>query len=424
MIISPARIAAFKVLQRIERDRAYSSVLLPQFEQTLAPSDRGLCHELVLGTLRRQIYLDRVISHFSGVKRLDLAVRISLRLGLYQLFFLDRIPPHSAVNDSVGLVQMARKTSAKGFVNAILRKASTARPELTFDDDIDRISVETSHPRWMIERWGKEFGPEMAEQLASTNNTAPRSAFRLLNGSEPEIPGASASEFVPGCYLIDNIPGDPSVFAGTHNVYFQDEGSQMVAAAVSVPDGGRFLDVCAAPGGKTGSIAKSGSLGLAVAGDLHWPRIELLRENLRQQGPMDVHVIQYNAQTGLPFADRSFDTVFVDAPCSGTGTIRSNPEIRYFLTPHDIDELSLKQLSILMNASKLVGDGGSLIYSTCSLEYEENEQVCERFISASSSFYPQQSKLPERFRTGEGYARTFPHRDRMDGFFIAELRRN
>src|SRR3954453_18800972 len=152
MSVSPARVAAFKVLLRIERDRAFSSVLLPEYEARLSPQDRGLCHELVLGTLRRQIYLDRVIAHFPKGKRLDLAVRIAIRLGLYQIFFLDRVPEHSAVNESVSLVQLAGKTSAKGFFSAFLRNAIRQPPDLTYDDAIDRISVETSHPPWLIER--------------------------------------------------------------------------------------------------------------------------------------------------------------------------------------------------------------------------------------------------------------------------------
>jgi 16S rRNA (cytosine967-C5)-methyltransferase len=422
MNVSPARIAAFKVLLRIERDRAFSSVLLPQFEQNLSQADRSLCHKLVLGTLRRQINLDRVISHFTKGKRLDLVVRVAARLGLYQLFFLDRIPHHSAVHESVNLVQIAGKTSAKGFVNAILRNAIRNRPTFSHEDDIDRISVETSHPRWLLERWIGQFGVERAERIASANNISPGFAFRSLSG-EARVPvNARPSEFVDGCFLTDSMPGDSSAFAECENVYFQDEGSQLIAA--SLPQADRFLDVCAAPGGKTGFVATHQQPRMIVAGDLYWPRVQLLRDNCLRQGGSQVRTIQYNAEISLPFADESFGSVFVDAPCSGTGTIRHNPEIRYFVSPADIEALCRKQLSILINASKMVSRGGSLIYSTCSLEREENEVVCEKFLAESIGFEPIMSRMPERFITTDGFARTFPDRDRMDGFFIAEMRRS
>ncbi len=155
MKISPARVAAFDVLKRIETEAAYSSVLLPEYEEHLSPLDRGLCHELVLGVLRHQIWLDRAIDLLSNGKKLDLGVRLSLRLGLYQIKFLDKIPSHAAVSDSVDLVQRAKKTSAKGFVNALLRRAERETIALTPIDDTDRIVLETSHPRWLVERWSR-----------------------------------------------------------------------------------------------------------------------------------------------------------------------------------------------------------------------------------------------------------------------------
>ena len=187
-----------------------------------------------------------------------------------------------------------------------------------------------------------------------------------------------------------------------------------------------FLDVCASPGGKTGLIAQrfASSATLVGAGDLYWPRVEYLRDNCARQGVEFVNVIQYEATDALPFADETFDVILVDAPCSGTGTIRHNPEIRYFLKPEDFVELSIKQLNILTNASKVLKRGGSLIYSTCSLEKEENELVARRFLSENSSFSITDSNVAEKFRTDDGFARTCLHRDGMDGFFIAEFRRN
>ncbi len=429
MKISPARTAAFDILLRIERDRAYSSVLLPQFEADLPQIDRSLCHELVLGCLRRQIYLDRVISHFTKGKKTDTEVRIALRLALYQLYFLDRVPQYSAINESVNLVQRAKKTSAKGFVNAILRKAASATPDLSFADDLERLSVETSHPQWLLEKWITEFGFDETAKLAAANNLAANTAFRTLRDKSEEaerlIDDSRPSKYVDNCYIA--FPNEHRLFdlAERGEIYIQDEASQMVAQSVKVESGGRFLDVCAAPGGKTGLVARNfqNDESLVIAGDLHLSRVKLLQENMKHQGVDFVQIVQYDAELPLPFAEESFDAVLVDAPCSGTGTIRHNPEIRYLLTENDLIELPRKQLNILKNASKLVRPGGSLIYSTCSLEIEENEAVCRQFIAGEHDFESVNPDVSEDFVTADGFAHTYPHRDEMDGFFIAQFNR-
>lgn len=426
MNVSPARLAAFNILLRIETERAFSSILLPLYESKLQPVDRGLCHELVLGALRKQLFLDRVIDEYSKGKRLDVAVRIALRLGVYQILFLDKIPQYSAVNESVQLVRRAKKSSATGFVNAVLRRVTRKIPDLGFYDQIDRLCIETSHPRWLMEKWIDEFGADDAAKIAFANNERGHQAFRLLGSVELKAFRAQPSEFVEGCYLTDQISNELMAAAQKHDVYFQDEGSQMIACSIAIPDKGRFLDLCAAPGGKTGLVSRrnSAKLDLTVAGDLHWQRVLALKENCAAQRAANVNVVQYDAEKDIPFAAESFNAVLVDAPCSGTGTIRHNPELRYFVDPADIAELSEKQLRILRNASKLVAGGGSLVYSTCSLEVEENESVCDRFLSETSGFRQVRPTVHERFVTDKGSARTFPHRDGMDGFFIAAFRRD
>src|SRR6476620_6764698 len=207
MKISPARKAAFEILNRIDSTRAFSSVLLPEYEEKLATNDRGLCHELVLGVLRRLMYLYRVIDHFTGAKRLDQAVRNALRIGVYQLLFLEKIPAYSALNESVNLVQMAKKTSAKGLVNAVLRRVSNQAPELSFTDEVERVSVETSHPRWLIEKWISDFGFDIAEQVARENNTIPRSAFRATAASKTPLTDYEQSKLVAGGYIARSIDG-------------------------------------------------------------------------------------------------------------------------------------------------------------------------------------------------------------------------
>jgi 16S rRNA (cytosine967-C5)-methyltransferase len=364
--------------------------------------------------------LDREIDVLTGNKKLDIEVRVAIRLGLYQLRFLTKVPQYSAINESVNLVQRAKKTSAKSLVNAVLRTVTRENVELRFADEIERISVEQSHPRWLIEKWANAIGIQQAEKLAAANNTPPPTAFRIVGEPTDDVAlllkASRRSEFVDGCYIssggpLRNLP-----------IYIQDEASQMTALAVSVPSGGKFLDVCAAPGGKTGLIAQRAGTGLVVAGEVHSHRVKFLQENCRKQG-VKASVIQYNAEISMPFADQTFDAVLIDAPCTGTGTIRHNPEIRYFIESKDFVDLQAKQLRILQNASKLLKKGGLLVYSTCSMEREENEDVCGQFIKDNQDFQKNNPRVPRRFITEEGFARTWPHRDDMDGFFIASFRR-
>ena len=426
MAISPARRAAFEILNRMDQDRAFSSVLLPQFEANLSPNDRGLCHELVLGVLRRRLYLDAVINKFVGAKKLDTVVRNALRLGAFQLISLDKVPAYSAINESVNLVQAAKKTSAKGLVNAVLRRISEKSPTLEFEDEVERVSVETSHPRWLIEKWISDFGFAEAEQIASANNEIPKVAFREVGGGDSSLSAYPKSELVDDAFVASTIGRDLREMADAGKIYFQDEASQLVAQIAARNPGGRFLDVCAAPGGKTTQIAKAYSVigkTLLVAGDLHESRVRLLQATCERQRVDFVNIVRYDAEKSLPFADASFDTVLVDAPCTGSGTIRHNPEIRYFLEPSDFGDLAKKQLEILRNASYLVRPGGRLIYSTCSIQSEENEEVCERFLSESATFERSRPDVPDRILTDAGFVRTFPHRDGTDGFFIAQFER-
>lgn len=462
-VVSPARAAAFEILLKIAREKAFSAVLLPLYEAKLEQKDRALCHELVLGVLRRQIYLDRIIEEFSKKKpdKLDEAVLNSLRLGLYQLVFLDKIPAYSAINESVNLVYRARKNSAAGFVNAVLRRVTREGDfRFEFADEIERVSVETSHPRKLLERWTRQFGSKEAENIARADNRTGGVAFRLtrkanektleilkkmgLEIAESEI-AESGFRAATGSEML-------RAFADDGKIYFQEESSQLVAETLNLQPGEDFLDVCAAPGGKTtlalqlasqrasrletpvskiektspaeSRSPKSKIENRIVAGDLREHRLRTLRETCAKTGEESIAIVAYDAETSLPFADESFDCILLDAPCSGTGTIRHNPEIRYFICESDFFILQKKQLRILSNASKLLKKGGRLIYSTCSLEREENEAVIEEFLQKNQDYRKSAIGLPEKFLTAEGFARTFPSRDDTDGFFIARLEKN
>ncbi|MBC7900168.1 MAG: methyltransferase domain-containing protein [Saprospiraceae bacterium] len=326
-------------------------------------------------------------------------------------------------------MQYAKKTSAKGFVNAILRRATRETIDFAFADDVDRISVTTSHPRWLVEKWAGQFGVEEAENIAAANNEIPRIAFRIsaCPGGPLQL-NTLPSEFVEGCFISETIDEELLELSDRGEIYFQEEASQMVAASVRIQNGEHFLDVCAAPGSKATQISSKYLLlgsnsRLIIAGDLHYRRVHFMRGNFAAQCIEQANLLQYDAVDSLPFADESFDVVLVDAPCSGTGTIRHNPEIRYFLSSDDFHDLSREQLAILQNASKLVKRGGRLFYSTCSMETEENEAVVAEFLTDNTDFKKTKPNIPDRFVSDELYAHTFPHIDNMDGFFIAAFER-
>lgn len=446
--ISPARVAAFSVLLKIERERAFSSALLPIYEKNLDAKNKTLCHRLTLGVLRTQIYLDRIVESLGKNKpaKFDREVLIALRLGLYQLLFLDKIPAFSAINESVNLVHTAKKRSAAGLVNAVLRRAAREKVfQFEFADDVEKVSIETSHPRRLIERWSRQFGFDEAEKLARANNEMPPLAFRLTAKSDARTienlrklgVEITESKIAANGFTVEKPNEMLFAFAEDGKIYFQEESSQLVGETAKPRAGENFLDVCAAPGSKffqcgiEGQKSESGnqichsafSIQYSFAGDLHFHRLRFLRESGERQGFTNLNLIAYDAENALPFANETFDRILLDAPCSGTGTIRHNPEIRYFLEEKDFVQLQEKQLKILRAASNALKKGGSLFYSTCSLEREENEAVVERFLESNDKFEKLAPDVPERFLTGENFARTSPARDAADGFFIAALRR-
>jgi 16S rRNA (cytosine967-C5)-methyltransferase len=414
--IVPARLAAFRILQQVETG-AFSSVLLAAEEPRLQPLDRALCHELVLGVLRWQLFLDRVIEHFSKrrVESLDAAVRIALRLGLYQLRFLSRIPVSAAVNESVSLVRAARLSSATAFVNAVLRRAvreAEYDPVADVSDPLEQIAVRTSHPDWLIERWVSSFGVDEAEAFARANNLVPPTAFRVVanRASQPEIlsrlgsAGAAleSSDIVDGAWRISGATSLLREMSSAGEIYLQDEASQLVAQVMEVKRGERVLDLCAAPGGKTTLMADSaGDAAFIVASDRSPTRMATVISTMRSHELKSITPLILDATEQLPFKRESFDRVLVDAPCSGTGTLRSNPEIRWRLAPADFVRFAQQQKQILSRAVEVLKPGGCLVYSTCSVEREENEEVIETVDL-------------QVIKT----LRTWPHREGADGFFV------
>ena len=422
--ISPARLAAFNILQQVETG-AFSSILLAAEEPHLSPADRALCHELALGVLRWQLYLDKIVEHFAKrrVETLDPAVRIALRLGLYQLRFLTRIPASAAVNESVSLVRHARLSSATGFVNAVLRRAireAEYDPATDVSDPLERIAIETSHPGWLIERWARSFGVEEAQAFARANNTVPPTAFRVVRhrGSPEEVlarlrsAGAAleSSDVAEAAWRVSGATPIVRELSSEGKIYLQDEASQRVAEMLDVRSGERALDLCAAPGGKTTLIAdRAGDEALVIGADRSATRMATVVATTNLHVLKSVKPLLLDAGDTLPFASNAFDKVLLDAPCSGTGTLRRNPEIRWRLSDNDIGAFAENQKKFLANAAEVVKPGGRLVYSTCSVEREENEEVIEHFLARDAQF------------TVVSTQRTWPQREGADGFFIALL---
>lgn len=416
--ISPARLAAFKILKQVETG-AFSSILLAAEEPHLQPADRALCHELVLGVLRWQLRLDKILEHFSkrAVEGLDQGVRLALRLGLYQLRYLSRIPASAAVNESVSLVRAARLSSATAFVNAVLRRAireAEYDPVADVSDPLERIAIQTSHPLWLIDRWAAAFGLEHAESFASANNRMPPVAFRVVanRANQSEIlsklnAAVESSKIVDGAWRITGATSLLRELSAAGEIYLQDEASQLVAHELEVKSRDRVLDLCAAPGGKTTLIAdRSNDSALIVAADRSVARMVTVVNTMQLHKLKSIRPVILDAVESLPFAQGSFDKVLVDAPCSGTGTLRRNPEIRWRLTPVDIVKLAEQQKQILRRAVEMVKPGGRLVYSTCSVEREENEDVIDAIVRE------------ERFQLVKT-RRTWPQHEGCDGFFIA-----
>ena len=438
--VSPARRAASEILRRVEEEGAFASVLLAAGDEQMRPEDRALCYELVLGVLRWQLWLDHLIEHYSAgrsAQQLDAPVRRALRLGLYQLRFLSRVPPSAVVNESVNLIHAARLRSAAGFVNAVLRRA-TREPEYdpaaNIADPVRRLAIAASHPEWLIERWAGHFGFTEAETFARANNEAPPVAFRVAaNDADSrdvldELRAAggtlTASRVAPGAWRIEGAGSLLRRLAREGRIYLQDEASQLVAHVLEAHSGERVLDVCAAPGSKTTHIAAlTPDAALIVAGDLYEHRLRTAVEAGARQKTDAIRAVVYDAASALPFAAQWFDRVLVDAPCTGTGTLRRNPEIRWRISPSDIEELARRQRRILACAAPTVRPGGRLVYSTCSVEPEENEAVVENFLKENAAFVPTQTVALTPLQTTSGRMRIWPHKEGADGFFITVMMR-
>ena len=440
MSISPARAVAFDILLRVDQQNAYASELLHSDRlEKLTPADRSLAMELVMGVLRWRSRLDEAIAAAASrpLKKLDAEVLTALRLAAYQLRFLTRVPAHAAINESVELVKRAQKRSAAPFANAVLRKIAEAGKE-PLQPSADEapasfLAREYAHPEWLVERWVAQFGVERTRQICEFDQRIPATSLRLEDAdAEPDL-ASEGVKLAPGVLLASSrtlVEGDLTRTRAyiEGRGFIQDEASQLVAALVGT--GSRLLDCCAAPGGKTAAMAWRNPTAQIIAAEIHEHRAALVRKRVRAA---NVKVIAADALQ-LPLAG-GFDRVLADVPCSGTGTLARNPDIKWRLAVGTLSQLHTKQVAILRAALQQLAAGGRAVYSTCSLEREENEAVVEEVLRDTEGYRLRdcREELEKLRATGElkwedldsllngRFLRTIPGMQPCDGFFAAVI---
>jgi len=412
----------------------------------LTELDKAFAREIVYGVLRWRGRLDWIIAAYSRIKpsRLERAILAILRMGAYQILFMDRVPPPAAVDESVKLAKGLRKKEAAAFVNGILRGIAEGRKEITYPDlqtnPIEYIAAFHSLPLWLVRRWVEQFGREETIALCEANNQFPPLTIRVntLKASREEVIKqlhdegieTSPTPFSPVGLCIK----DPPALATWRPLQegwlqVQDEAAQLVSLVLASKPGERVLDLCAAPGGKTTHLAQlMEDQGEICAVDVSPTKLQIVQENCRRLGIAIVKVRAFDATRPLPFAPGSFDGCLVDAPCTGLGTLRRHPEGKWRVTEADILRLQEMQGQILRQAAPLVRQGGILVYSTCTLTQEENEGVISAFLTEHKEFALEHAArlLPkgcEDLVDTQGCLRTLPHRHGTDGFFAARLKR-
>jgi 16S rRNA (cytosine967-C5)-methyltransferase len=440
-MLTPSRSAAFDILMSVEQGAFADELLHSERLEDLSPADRALCTEIVMGVLRWRSQLDEMIASWAKTPphKLDPEVATALRMGAYQLAHLERVPAHAAVDQTVELVKREGRRFAAPMANAVMRKIAGSKPgppQLPAEEaSLDQIAGATAHPVWILKRWSAEYGHDAVWEITHHDQQIPVPTLRLADAAAESALQKEGIELAPGALVaraLRVISGDITktrVFA-EGRAYLQDEASQLVGLLVG--QGVRILDCCAAPGGKTSLIAERNPSSLVLATELHPARARLTRRLVRAR---NVCVVAANAEA-LPLIP-SFDRVLADVPCSGTGTLGRNPEIKWRLRPEDLSDLHRRQVAILRAALCYLIPGGRLIYSTCSLEREENEEVVGEVMAGQDDLrlLDCRDELQRLQAGGElvwddldslvrgQFLRTLPGVHPCDGFFAAMISR-
>ncbi|WP_421384523.1 16S rRNA (cytosine(967)-C(5))-methyltransferase RsmB [Bacillus salacetis] len=431
------REAALDVLESVEKNQSYSNLLLNHAIEKygIKGPDTGLLTELTYGTIQRRMTLDFYLAPFIN-KKIESWVRQLLRLSLYQMIYLDKIPDRAVLFEAVEIGKRRGHKGIASMVNGILRSIQRKGvPSIdTIEDPVERLAIETSHPHWLVKRWTEQFGIEKTREMCETNITAPLQTARVntLRTSLDELMAALSEEglsvqkskIVPNAIvsLKGNLAKTNAFKEGLMTI--QDESSMLVGHSLDVQAGFTVLDSCAAPGGKTTHIAElMGGEGKVFALDLHKHKIKLINENASRLGLGNIESKAHDSRTaGELFEPESFDRILVDAPCSGLGVLRRKPDIKYTKSESDLGSLQNIQLQILKAVSPLLKKGGLLVYSTCTVDREENQGTVKEFLKENTNFQPYElNHLPETVQpfTDGHMLQVFPQDFGGDGFFIS-----
>lgn len=431
------RDAALTILLAVDKNQAYSNLLLHKTieKYKIEAKDRALLTEITYGTLQHKLTLDYYLAPFLKTKVEDW-VRWLLRLSLFQMHYLTRIPPHAAVNEAVEIAKRRGHKGIASMVNGVLRSVlrQGVRETSLIENDVERLAIETSHPQWMIERFVANYGLEQTKHIAEYNNMPAMQTVRIntLHATRKEVIESlqneglivTESEFLPECVTITGGQAARTEAFKRGYITIQDESSMLPATVLNPQPGMRVLDMCAAPGGKTTHIAeKMNNEGSIIALDLHVHKLPLIEEqtarlhiDIVQTAPLDAR------KAGETLAKESFDAILVDAPCSGLGVMRRKPDIKYTKKEQDFAQLQSIQLAILDNAAELLKPNGRLVYSTCTIDRRENEETVQAFLAAHPQMELQPLEhLPEQLAQHAqlGMLQVFPQYMNSDGFFVA-----
>lgn len=436
-LIGNPRDAALEVLLEVNKNQAYSNLLVSRKikEYKLEGPDRGLMTELAYGTLQHQTKLDFLLAPFVKGK-METWVRILLRLSIYQLVFLDRIPEHAVVNEAVVISKKRGHKGISGLVNGVLRSFLREGPRSTesITDPLKRLAVETSHPEWLLQDWIDRYGFDKTREIAEQNNTAPPQTVRVNTVKITRDEAISTLEqegfgvrkgIVDECLHVSGKPAASSELFKTGLLTIQDESSMLPAHALQLEEGLHVLDMCAAPGGKTTHIAQlMRDTGAVLALDLHQHKVKLIQENADRLGLTSIEPVVGDARQASELVEgKLFDRILIDAPCSGYGVIRRKPDMKYTKQPTDAARLAEIQSAILEEAYKLLKPGGTIVYSTCTIEPTENQQVVHAFLSHHSDMetidLPKVLQELPHLSEGPGI-QILPYAD-GDGFYLAAL---
>lgn len=434
-----AREAALMILNQVEQDKAYSNLQLNKVlkNNEISGQEAALVTELVYGTIQHKNTLDYFIQKRvkQPLRKLQLWVLNLLRISFYQMHYLDRIPDHAVVNEAVSIAKKMGHRGISGMVNGVLRSTIREADTFTFTDfssDVERIAITMSHPTWLVQRWIEQYGMVKTEKICDSNNQSPSVSIRVntlkhtrdayVHQLQEQNLSAFSSPLSPQGIVLSNAGNMTHSIGYEQGDYsIQDESSMLVAEIVDPKPGMKVLDACAAPGGKTTHLAeKMQDEGEIWANDIHEHKIKLIDQQVNRLQLKCIHTQVGDAlELVNVFPKKSFDRILLDAPCSGFGVIRRKPDIKWAKSEEDIKEIAKLQRKLIESLSTLLKDDGYFIYSTCTIEKSENEEIIKYFLAEHSDFTLDTSSP----WLSQGKIQIFPQDYHSDGFFIARLRK-